>query len=943
MIAYRALRSLFALLLLPLTAAAQVRNGGLERRGANPPYFTQETVTKLRAGGWTCPDVDQWPWWWSAGGRNVVLDWPPTGGHSGGYGRIRGAGGYVAGYHGYELKTDQVLTVWARGKGTLTAGFLGYERTPDGGTRGRGNPPSLTVAIDGEHWMRYRHLLRLADNPGLYAVHVMIAAPAGVVDFDDVELVPASAADVLLVEAETRLRAQGGLIAAAEVVAADAAFRARVGLYRQALAEFAGAGDKVAAPLREELGAAAKALDPYVLGDDKTVVQALHYNDMLILTHALQSLAGAAAVTSAPAVSAVTAGAAAVPLPGVRPARPDTVTITDIRSDKVRYDENETATTRATLRNTSAGEVAGTLIAEMIVDVDTRREVARGAFSVPAGATRTWEFSYPVGPETYGRALEVHYVTAAGQVADSWQEYYSVAAEWFRVQQHILPNPMKTYDAESPWVTYHNQVHDYASEPTDWGVQVALVKDLEEYLSGQPLYHLNLPARRARHAAGRRLGISSTFYQTFSYAGQMGYEVLRQHPEFALYDANGQFAVDPIYGGYPNPFELASPVEIGPQRKVSKPYLDRRISSWQHGVMNYAREEVVRYMAECIREYAAFLNCDGVYVDGNVGVYRGYGADGRRNVPSGKYEDYVDLNARNHRLFSEILKQDNPNFGTWFNWTAGASVYYGSQGHINYHGTGGSEFDPRDDAIRAAAGWQNVMLLDETPRQFTGDDADYCYPDRHLRNLCDNRDYLVQRIGANLIQGYIGNFSGIEQESPPGPDRWGWAATNYLGAQHLATQYHVVSWFLPSWRPTLQFMTRYSRFLWARDIRVVPNAEKRVSVTGTDQVWWQRLVYRRDTADGYDLIVHLVRIPPFGKWDLKWLEEPKPLDRVRLTVSTGPATLRDVQAMRPYYFDEPQQPVQRRVEAAGDGGLVEFTVPEFRYHTMVVLRFGEGN
>jgi hypothetical protein len=645
----------------------------------------------------------------------------------------------------------------------------------------------------------------------------------------------------------------------------------------------------------------------------------------------------------APAVSAVAASAAALPLPGVRPPRPDTLTITDIRSNKVRYDENEAATTKATLVNTSGREFSGTLVADMILDVDTRREITRAAFTVAAGATQTWEFRYGVGPETYGRAVEVRFISADGAIVDAWQEYYSVAAEWFRVQQHILPNPKKTYDGDSPWATYHNQVHNFASEPTDWGVQADKCAELEQYLSGQALYHLNMPHRRARYEHLRRQGIMGTFYQTFSYAGQMGYEVLRQHPEFCLYDPNGQFAVDPIYGGCPNPFELASPMEIGPKRQVKKPYLDRRISSWQHGVMNYASEDALRYMAGCIKTHAAFLNCDGIYIDGNLGVYRGRAYDGTPNVLSDKYEDYVALNARNHRVFSEILKADNPNFGTWYNWTAGASEFYGSQGHINYHGTGGSQFDPRDDAVRAAAGWRNVMFLDETPRQFFGADAGCCYPDRHLRQLCANRDYLVQKIGANLIQGYIANYMGIEQESPPGPDRWGWAAHNYLGAQHIATQYHVVSWFLPSWRPTVQFMTRYSRFLWAPDIKLVPDAEKQVSVATREEVWWQRLVYRRDTADGHDLILHLVRIPPFTKWDLKWLHEPKPLEGVRITVPAGPGLLRDVHAMRPYNLDEPQQSVQRKVEAKVADGRFTVTVPAFRYHTMAVFRFDKAS
>jgi hypothetical protein len=62
---------------------------------------------------------------------------------------------------------------------------------------------------------------------------------------------------------------------------------------------------------------------------------------------------------------------------------------------------------------------------------------------------------------------------------------------------------------------------------------------------------------------------------------------------------------------------------------------------------------------------------------------------------------------------------------------------------------------------------------------------------------------------------------------------------------------------------------------------------------------------------------------------------------VRITANVGSGKLRDVQAMRPYYFDEPQQPVQRTVEAVVNNGRIEITVPEVRYHTMIVFRFAK--
>lgn len=55
-----------------------------------------------------------------------------------------------------------------------------------------------------------------------------------------------------------------------------------------------------------------------------------------------------------------------------------------------------------------------------------------------------------------------------------------MAAEWFRVHQHTYAAQNKLYEVD-PWVTYFNQRHYFANEPTDFGVQPAAV---EAYLKG---------------------------------------------------------------------------------------------------------------------------------------------------------------------------------------------------------------------------------------------------------------------------------------------------------------------------------------------------------------------------------------------------------------------------------------------------------------------------
>ena len=142
----------------------------------------------------------------------------------------------------------------------------------------------------------------------------------------------------------------------------------------------------------------------------------------------------------------------------------------------------------------------------------------------------------------------------------------------------------------------------------------------------------------------------------------------------------------------------------------------------------------------------------------------------------------------------------------------------------------------------------------------------------------------------------------------------------------------------------LQFTTRYSRFLWARDIRAIPaeEAEKLVQLTSPEELWWKRLIYRRKTKGGFEVIVHLVRIPPTKHWDIEWVHEPEPLRGVKITVDLAAGKLRNAQSVRPYHFEEEQQPVHTPLEAIMSAGRASVEVPPFRYHTMVVFRVVGG-
>jgi hypothetical protein len=918
-----------AVLVLGATGAAadaahygSMRNGSLNAVRQRKPSDT--SVVNARKAGWTLPDDLRWPDHWEPNPATpkAVLRFLPTGGMNGRAAVSLDRHGHMSSYFGPpEPGRSYVATVRVKGKGAFWFSLYCYSK--DAFIR---TAAIVTRKLDTDQWREYQGLFA-NDDSRITSINPALSGTGNVI-IDSVTLRPAEPVEVEMVREAVSLYGSGAIIEDLSVRAVnrDKAFAARLSELRGADKVFerrkAGIGPALYKSVKQKIAR----LRPYVEPKGSTHIQARPYNDMIMLTRVLARLARQK-VGKPRKVGATRAipPSVAHQLPGERASRPATVTIVDVRSNKVRYDENEKATTTVTLVNKAGSRQTGSLVARMRLDLNTVRPIQRVAFTVEARRTAKWSFSYNVGPETYGRAIQIMFVGRDGRTIDRWEEYYAVAAEYFRVHQHSYAGQNKLYKID-PWTTYYNQRHYFAGEPTDFGVYTP---DADTYKSGQAGYRVNRRGRRAEIDHFTRMGVTCSCYQTFAFCGQQGYEVMRRHPEHVLYDETGQFSVDPVYGGYPNPMEIGSPLEVGPKRQARSP-LDREYTPWQHSVANFAVAEAVAFQSECIRRYASENGFRGIYIDGTMGVWKGFDHQGRPNVSSGTDQAFARLNARNHRVFSKIVKKDNPDFGTWYNWGRKAFAHYRGRGLTMYNGSGVTEHgDTGDEAIRAATDWRNVMILYETS----------CFrfpPATFLENLIEQRDFAVQKYGANSIVGY--NWFHVPDEKP-GPSKWAWPTVNYLGAILIATQTHHAGGFKPSFRPTLQFQTCYSRLIWARDIKAVPaeQAGKTITVRSPERIWWKRLVYKRKTKDGHDLIVHLVRIPPTKDWDIHWVDEPAPLEGVKVTVAVGADKVTSVRACRPYQFEEPQQVVEAVLDATVRRRLVTVTIPSFRYHTMAVF------
>ncbi len=290
------------LLILPVLCQGEVvrksnlvRNGSFSKRGANPPYSTQEKVEKRRKDGWKCPDVADWPQWWGVYGKNGTVEFPRTGGvQADGYARLDGEGVYLTGYHGHPLEGNYVYTIWARGKGKLRFHVISYGRTEKGKARQltkKGEAAvGKSVPVDSKEWVCYRHLL--IKTPPLWNLHPWVGVEAGVLDIDEVDVVPSTPALDLIVAAEEALYGSGALIEDTDIVGADDTFAEKLKLYREAMAAFRQVKDSLDKDLAESMEEEINRVAPYVLTKNISAVRAPYYNEMIALTQVLNKLAG---------------------------------------------------------------------------------------------------------------------------------------------------------------------------------------------------------------------------------------------------------------------------------------------------------------------------------------------------------------------------------------------------------------------------------------------------------------------------------------------------------------------------------------------------------------------------------------------------------------------------------------------------------------------------
>ena len=919
---------LTALAVLPVYAV-NVRNAGFDRSGGKPPV--QKSVEQWRQKGLICPDANQWPHYWYSTPSKGKIEFSRTDSVRGTSVRLTQPA-LIRGYHGSNLKGDIVLEVYLRGKGTVRIGFWNYGKKEDGKTKfisEKQGVKSQYLQINSDTWTRYT--LRFPVPEEVTQVHPFFSAYKGVIELDEITLHNPAGLYLSLADIEKKLRNNKLFVCNKKEIAIDDNTKKFIAIYKEkdaALKTFADKNKDHADA--QALYKYSGELRPYILTDGVKTIKVDHWNRMNIVSAAVAAIMGqklqfpGTAAIKAPAVQKVTVNKAAAP-----------VVITSIKPGKIRYEEGQNGSARYIIRNNTAANITGTVRIKMGYDIHSERNIQSKKVTLKPG-DNIFNVSYNVGRETFGRELSISFTAKNPKHNAAAKEYFQVAKEFMRVMMHGTGK-------------YQNFSHFFASETSDFGVKKT---DDLEYLSAQPRYHMRWKSRKGIFNHRKKgLGHILSFYQAKAFAAQQGIEEVRKHPEYILYDENGQPARDFYYGGIPDPFEIASPVEVNKKRRAKlldgKKFLDVKISAWHHYIPDFMNPDCIEYATKCIRDYQKATGLDVVYLDNTPTITVGYTYQGKQNIAGMTPTQIANANAEITKAWNGGLRKDNPDAGSWCNGVSPASCRWqrGNGRWVNTAGMGidTPEFkDPNDNYIKAMTSFYNVALLTEIQHVFVpSSNIAERAPDAWLDRLLEHRDYLVQKYKSNVVYGYIGTpYKGPN----PMPRETFWPTTHYFLALTAATQHHHIIYTeaLPARDAFDQFMTRYSALLWDRDLiaKSAADAEKTIHVACKEKLLWKNFVYTRKKNGKDAVIMHLVRPYPLQKWDLDWKIPATILKDVKVTM-TIPAGKKPVlaKAMRPNLPEENDQIVEHILPFEVKGNKLTVKVPAFSYYTMLVMEY----
>lgn len=595
--------------------------------------------------------------------------------------------------------------------------------------------------------------------------------------------------------------------------------------------------------------------------------------------------------------------------------------------NKIIYRVAEDGHAKVTLENDGDTAESGTLRLTDQWNAMESRVITSQDFKLAPKETKTIEIPYNSGTERYGHELRAE-ALQDGKTVDAKSEFFNVINEWWRVSVGATNSP-NTKLREELYAYYHiplapyrqtwypsmewvQEGHDcgpflhYGNNRTWWAMAHSAVgKLVDASIPLDKVWHSGPLSRRnsdllddRRNCA--RFGYKLCFYTINNMDWACGLELARQNPEKALRDRRG---------GFEGRF-LSVPAD---PLQLSK--LDKPSDVWCYVNPNFHQPETVEWALEKLIEGVRFSGVDGVYFDYPYFAQEGYDHTGA--FLGGKSGGEATI--RNLALARQRLRQAKPDI---YIWTNGINEESPQSEALNDPGSGG--------------------LLEIQDSFITNPNMSYNTWRGLMEAYLNARNQLWtpkkgSRINTRILHtGYVYPLSGKESLEAT---REQWAFSNHVAALMAAAAAHPYVNGI-AFRPLMQLMTRYSEFFWHEDIELLKDAYKKFNVDGLREVWWEDTVYARKTPAHTDYYVHLVNVPDQEKATHGIRKDPGAADDIEVS-TTLPLKLDKVEAwaIQPYgYGAKTLEPVVRAVKPEALKGETIFSIPAFKYYTLLIIR-----
>ncbi|HEY3397597.1 MAG TPA: glycoside hydrolase family 66 protein [Armatimonadota bacterium] len=515
---------------------------------------------------------------------------------------------------------------------------------------------------------------------------------------------------------------------------------------------------------------------------------------------------------------------------------------------KILYHTGEAAQGLVSVYNGADTPQTATLRCTLESEVSQMHPLSETALTLAPGERREIPLAWNTGKEEYGFALAATLVDPAGKTLSEGREYFSVADNLWKVcltqagrgcnppsgpgpnESSPVADIKKAEDGlaaelAKPFVplywNYSNYMEYYAWSPDDF---FNMAPAADYWYSGTGNYtmgkrHLQM-AVKWLHGRGMR---ASAYLNPFT-IGFGGAPVYAQHPEWFVYDQNGQLTMGSYYE---KKLELASKPPDSQQ-----PY--KMTLAWYALMLNVniaTLEPVDAQVTQMVKAQKMFgwdaFRFDNATYSANGYDYWGKKIDG--NDPARK--DLLEARAWAH-MRDSLWKQLGPDFPV------------------------GDNSDWQFREARGAAAWdescrKGQLLMEEVPRSSYD-------PTSPTNRWADFMAYYHKT--GEVVRGLGGHhlIIGFDVQYPI--DHLFMTIFTYAGRSHPYGNYHADTLPLGNYA---QFVTRYSSLMWDIDrVKALPDPEQRLTVKSERPVWWKEYASVRTAPDGArQYLVHLVNAP----------------------------------------------------------------------------------